>query len=346
MQKFFLLALFALTFPSMAAADIIDADRRTLDDIMYLPRDAAANWVPQTFLDIRYPWPEKYIERFRQPFNPHMFKRNASALRQYAEKSSDNATIVLRQAEYLDFVASHYIVQDGQCSYVTNEFDYGYIGLTFQNGFRGAFMSNHTAYGYIDLYEATGNKAYLETAYALLRSSAFCETDEVFLHWEDEEGYLWLNEYVFKITPEEEARAKLIGMTPGPDGWFRAEVFNGHISALIAYIRYEQVTGTKEFDEVIRRSIATAERYLPDQIFEDRYFAYMNHFYLWPDYGQERAVRLAQGLCEISPSESLCATAQRMEALFETKIKGHEQQILTENRAVGKETLNRQLSQN
>jgi len=205
------------------AADKSAFDLSDVDRVMTLAPAAPPNWEPRTFLDLAYPWPESYIERFAQPYNSYTFSRNAAAI-VHRTRTGGDPVLYDRMAAYLNFVASIYIVETEGCSYVTNEFEYGYLWSKFKHGFRGAFMNNVTAYGYLHLYDATKNDLYLQTAYELLRSAAFCQTPEVTLHSTDRNGYFWLNEYVFHMPEADEPLFAHLGFEKGDDGWWRARL--------------------------------------------------------------------------------------------------------------------------
>lgn len=319
-------AVFLVTGCNQTEKFVSDIDNRALDAIMMLSPVKPGNWDPKTFLDLAYPWPESYIERFQQPFNSYTFSRNAAALVALS-KEEKNVIKVARMAEYLDFIANIYTVDEKGCAYITNEFEYGYLWSKFNYGFRGAFMNNVTAYGYLHLFEATGDRAYRKKAYRLLKASAFCETKDVKLHSVDENGYFWLNEYVFEMPKEDEALFSHLGFQKGDDGWWRARVYNGHIHALLAFIKYKVMTGSDEFDEVINKSIETMRYYLPLQIFDGKYFSYMVEMPSHPDYGQRRAEHLARGLCEISSDKSICQTATELTYFYENNIKDRDAEI-------------------
>nr|WP_313708950.1 hypothetical protein [Brucella intermedia] len=297
-----------------------------IDRIMMVQPRAPQGWDPKIFTDIAYPWPEKYINAFQQPFNSYAFNRNAAAL-VHLSRNNDKKDIIKRIAAFLDFSASQYTVISGECVYITNDFEFGYLWSRFQKGFRGAFMNAVTAYGYIQLYEATLNDSYLRKAHILLWSAALCETEEVKLHNIDGNGFYWLNEYVFKIPEEDEDLFFEIGFEKGQDGWWRARVYNGHIHALLAFIRYRVTTRSEEFDDIIEMSLDTMRHYLPLQRYEDKFFSYMAEYPQHPDYGPWRATHLAEGLCNLTNDQSICETSSALKAFYEQNIKGQDEEI-------------------
>lgn len=288
--------------------------------------DEVLDWSPKTFLDLRFPWPERYIRDFGQPYNSYTFARNSAAVVGLKDRGFDPA-MVERIAAYLDFVAQQYTRREGDCAFIINEFDYGYLWSKFQRGFRGAFMNNVTAYGYMHLFAATDEKKYLDQARQLIWSSARCETQEVKLHSVDENGQLWLNEYVFHLPAEDEQLFAHLGFRKGDDGWWRARVFNGHIYALLAYYKYRAITEDDQFDDIIKKATGAMEHYLPSQTYQNGYFSYMVEFPMWPDYGQARAVHLAEGLCRLAPSDALCSTAKDMRSVFDGGLAQNDTEI-------------------
>jgi len=311
------------------AAEKPKLDLAIVDQVMTLVPSAPSTWEPKTFLDIAYPWPESYIERFAQPYNSYTFARNSAAIVQRLRQGGDER-LFARMAAYLDFVVKNYIIENEGCYYVTNEFEYGYLWSKFDYGFRGAFMNNVTAYGYLHLYDATKNADYLATAERLLRSTAFCETREVKLHSVDSNGYFWLNEYVFQMPEKDEPLFAHLGFEKGDDGWWRARVYNGHIHAMLAFLKHKSLTGSSEFDEVVEASIDTMRHYLPQQTYERRYFSYMVEMPSHADYGQHRAAHLARGLCDMTGDSSLCDTAAQMTEFYEATVAENDEKIRAE----------------
>lgn len=336
-----LAALTALVLSQGLYADQyqISVKEERLDELMGFLDRIASGWEPETFLDMRRDWPDSYVTRFGQPFNAWTFALNSAAIKTLSENEGEDETLVRRQAEYLSFVASQYTTEKNECLFVSNEFDYMYRGLQFNSGFRGSLLNNLTAYGYMELYRATQNKEYLDLAHWLLRTTAFCEDPDVTLHSRDDEGYLWLDKVVFKSRPKDDENASFQGMPADEHGWRRAKIYNGHISSIYAFIKYELITGSDEFEGVVDELIDTMERWLPNQIYKDQYFSYSLDFGIMPDYGQWRAVRLANGLCEITEEESLCSTADEMETLFHEVIEGNEEEILEKGNAEGMEII-------
>lgn len=311
MRKLFI-ALFASAFwvfPANAENYSFDASQKQIEELAYLPSAIPNTWKPISFLDLLYPWPEKYLERFGQPFNAITFEKNSHAVSIGIKKSVPHTN---RMASYLAFVADQYIEEKGECLYVYSNFKYPFLWMHFKKRFRGAFLNNVTASGFIDLYKGTGEKKYLDTAYRLLKTTAFCNDPEVKLSARDADGYLWLNEYVFQLEHEKTRLSQAVGLQDDGNGWYRARVFNGHIISIAAFLKYRLVSNTHEFDGIIQESIQTMDRYLPEQLYNGRYFSYMSHFAIWPDYGQERAVRLADSLCDITKSDSICEAASSM----------------------------------
>lgn len=316
---------------------IADAD---LDRIMTSPIQVPSGWFPRNFSDLAYPWPSRYVEEFGQPFNSYAFLQNAGALLALSA-NVEHSVIVRQQAAFLAFSAEQYTIRTEGCAYITNAFQWGYLWGYFNEGFRGAFMNNVTAYGYVNLYHATDEIEYLNKAHELLVSTVEC--GEVPLSAEDESGFYWLNEYVFQTTPDHAGIYDVLGYQPDETGWRRTRIYNGHIHALLAFIKYRNATGSKEFDAVIDKSIEAMRQYLPQQTFQETYFSYDATFPIYPDYGQGRAAHLAEGLCKITGDGDLCITSLEMRKVYENKIHNKRDEIYRKAYGETKDAVNRLL---
>lgn len=296
--------------------DVSDAD---LDVIMMVRPGVPKGWLPDNFSDLAYPWPENYIKELKQPYNSYGFLRNSAALIALS-KDTKNKKIVNQQAEFLSFSAEQYTVRKDGCVYITNDFRWPYLWGYFEKDFRGAFMNNVTAYAYVNLYHATENSHYLTKARELLRSTLDCGNTEASLSSTDDTGFFWLNEYVFQNNEEYDKLYDALGYEKDSKGWRKARIYNGHIHALLAFIKYRNATGSTEFDAAIDASIETMRHYLPIQIYEKKYFSYDVTYPMYPDYGQRRAAHLAEGLCKITTNDDLCATAKNMRTFYDEQI--------------------------
>ncbi len=296
--------------------DIADPE---LDIIMTVRPAMPKGWFPANFSDLAYPWPEKYTEELKQPYNSFKFLQNSAALIVLSQDHA-NKKIVDQQAAFLSFSAEQYTVRKDGCVFITNDFRWPYLWGYFEKDFRGAFMNNVTAYAYINLFHATENRDYLVKARELLRSTVDCGKSEASLSSTDDKGFFWLNEYVFQNNEEYDKLYDALGYEKDSKGWRKARIYNGHIHALLAFIKYRNATGSTEFDAAIDESIETMRHYLPMQIYEKKYFSYDVTYPMYPDYGQRRAAHLAEGLCKITRNDDLCATAKNMRTFYDEQI--------------------------
>lgn len=330
MRSFFSTVIIALALNGAQASSPIKYNKSIsdpeLDIIMTTPPEIPADWVPANFSDLAYPWPKKYTDELKQPYNSYGFLRNSAALIVLSQNEL-NKKIVEQQASFLAFSAKQYTIRKEGCVYITNDFRWGYLWGFFNKGFRGAFMNNVTAYGYINLYHATNNRDYLEEARLLLASTVNCGKEEASLSSEDNAGFFWLNEYVFQNNEDYDELYDALGYHKDEKGWRRARIYNGHIHALLAFLKYRNATGSTEFDRVIDASIDTMRHYLPNQNFENKYFSYDVTYPIYPDYGQQRAAHLAVGLCKITQNEEICSTSTLMREFYESHIRANEKDI-------------------
>ncbi|MCI1037339.1 D-glucuronyl C5-epimerase family protein [Pseudomonas putida] len=293
------------------------------------------DWQPKHHMDLFRPWPEKYIVDYHQPFNPFAFAINACALYATSNKHGISKTI-LDQIDYLDLAASIYTEAIDDYDYIRNDFAFPMYWATMEKPFYGAFMNAYTAYGYMRLYEATTDKKHLNKAFRLLRTIISKDT-AIKLSEKDSKGDFWLYEYVFTPQDSEIEYLKTLGTEKQEDGRMRFRVYNGHIGATIALMKYRKLTGMSFADEAIEQSLLTMSKNLNNQIFENRYFSYSIEAATLPDYGQARAVHLAKQIAVATDSETLKATANNFEAFYNMSIKEHEKEIYSAGRLAARE---------
>lgn len=298
----------------------------TIDRLMFLRASVPDGWSLVSPSDEAFSVNETYKTVYKQDFNSFTFGKNAAALVGLRRAGGDLQKIK-EAALYLHQKAQKYTRSYSDCRFIINDFPFEYLNTYFKKGFRGAFMNNVTAYAYMHLFTATDNRIYLDEAEELLKATAFCDNEEVKLHSLDNNGYYWLNEYVFKIADKDERLFSTLGMEKNENGWWRARVYNGHIHALLAFMKYRELTESNQFDDVIEKSIATMVHYLPLQIYRDQYFSYTADIGRFPDYGQLRAVILAEGLCNLTERPDLCRSSQQMRVFYEERVKGHDEAL-------------------
>ncbi|WP_439253959.1 D-glucuronyl C5-epimerase family protein [Pseudomonas monteilii] len=293
------------------------------------------DWQPKHYLDLFRPWPEKYVTDYHQPFNPFAFAINASALDASSKKHGISKTM-LDQIDYLDLAASIYTETIGDHDYIRNDFAFPMYWATMKKPFYGAFMNAYTAYGYMRIYDATKNEKYLSKAFRLIRTIVSKDTT-VKLSDKDSKGDFWLYEYVFIPQDNEIEYLKKLGTERQENGNMRFRVYNGHIGAIIALMKYRKLTGMSFTDHAIEQSLLTMSRNLNKQIFENKYFSYSIEAATLPDYGQARAVHLAKQIADATDSKELKATANFFEDFYNASIKNHEKEIYAAGRNAARE---------
>lgn len=283
------------------------------------------DWQPKHHLDLFRAWPEKYVTDYHQPFNPFAFAINACAL-DASSKKHGISKAMRDQIEYLDLAASIYTETIDDHDYIRNDFEFPMYWATMKKPFYGAFMNAYTAYGYMRLYETTTNEKYLNKAFRLIRTITSKDI-KTKLSEEDSQGDLWLYEYVFTPQENEIEYLKKLGTEMQANGKMRFRVYNGHIGAIIALMKYRKLTGQSFVDKTIEQSLLTMAKKLSNQIFENKYFSYSIEAVVLPDYGQTRAVHLAKQIAEATDNEALKATAKIFQDFYITSIKDHERDI-------------------
>jgi hypothetical protein len=296
----------------------------TIDQAMYLG-PVKKNWYPKHTLDIFTEWDKKYLEEYRQPFSPFVFAKNCSALHQAGIESSNRETF-LRQAEYLDLIASQNIERNSFGSFVRNEFEFSIFWGKIPNPFYGAFMNAYTAYGYIKLYELTEDRKHKETATNLL-ASIFKKNDTIELSGRDSHNALWLYEYSFAPLEQDIEHFKSIGAEFKSESATGIRVYNGHIHALLALLKFKTTFHDAVFDNEIFEALETIKKHLPTQLIEGKFFSYAVEAPAVPDYGQLRAVQLAKTISKIFPSEEMEETFKKFESFYNKSVKGSEKAI-------------------
>lgn len=284
-----------------------------------------SGWIPKHHLDLFRPWPEKYVNHYHQPFNPFAFAINACALATSCKTHGALKTI-LDQIDYLDLAASSYTETIGNHTYIRNDFDFPMYWATMKKPFYGAFMNAYTAYGYIKLHEATGDDKYFNKALKLI-TTLTSKDAQIQLSNRDSDGDFWLYEYVFTPQDTELNYLKDIGTEIQEDGRMRFRVFNGHIAAIFALMKFRKHTSMSFVDEAIEQSILTMSKNLNLQLFKQKYFSYSIEAAVLPDYGQKRAVHLAKHLAEATDDKTLKLTHEAFDTFYNESLKTCEQEI-------------------
>ncbi|MBB3010634.1 D-glucuronyl C5-epimerase family protein [Cupriavidus alkaliphilus] len=278
-------------------------------------------WVIDGPESVRYGWDENYIKKHGQKFSPWAFAKNCAAVLGHA-RANGKSELMTKMAEVIMAVAQPHIESIGHERYVVNRFDYSYLWHKMKPPFYGAFMNNVTASGLLHLYEATGAGKYLLLADRLMMTSVDTRAT-IPLCSDDGDGDFWLHEYVFRTDGDGSAWAEINSTTT----WKQARIYNGHIHALLPLMRIREMTGLPDYDRAIKKAVATMRKWLPAQIHEGRYFSYSPDMPVFPDYGQKRALHLAESLGQLTGDVGIAEAAAAAKALW-VSIEGREKEVI------------------
>ena len=297
-----------------------------IDRGMMLYPPSPRGWTINTPQNTRFGWDPTYIDKHGQEFSPWFFAKNCAAVLGYVRNNGCDERI-REMAEYLHGAAAAHVEVFGPHHYVRNDFPFSFLWRYMQPPFYGAFMNNVTAFGYLQLYEATQSDRFLLLADRLLmtsvdRSAPVPLTSGV-------ASDCWLLEYVFHLSPDDHAAAGRMGLRT-INNWFVMRVFNGHIHALLALMRFRAMTALTFYDEAIEQAIDTMAKHLPHQLYKGRYFSYGPEPEIWPDYGQARACHLAEYLGMITGRDDIQSTASSMRKVFTSAIEPRQAEIVAE----------------
>ncbi|HWU15761.1 MAG TPA: D-glucuronyl C5-epimerase family protein [Caulobacter sp.] len=257
-------------------------------------------WQPKTPTDYPFPWPAAWIA-WGQPFNPYTFALDAAVMRGEAKRRAPNP-IYSQMAANLDKMAMEVtqILPSGSTQ-IVHKFGYEVgAGINVPPGFRGAFANSMVAVGYMHLNQMTGDKAYLLKARKMLDGMTDTSGPQP-LFTIDANGYLWFEEVISKDVN--------IG------------VYNGHMGAVFAMLEYRRLTKDPRYDEAIRAGITTMAYWLPQQRRPEGFFAYARDTLHSADYGQVRAVIMAEALCAVTTDYGLCGEAKAFRSDYDYREK-------------------------
>lgn len=275
-------------------------------------------WKPKHPLDIFREWDEKYKNVYNQPISPFLFAVNCSAI-YYASINLGACDLVNMQVKYMELMGDFYVKKEKSPRAVYyNNFKYNFLGCALKEGFYGSFMNAYMAYGYMKLYEAGGDHSLLIKAFDLLETMT--DYDNFDMSGFDTEGNYWLYEYVFGLSDKDKLRWSYLGGEFSKRGNPQARIFNGHMHALISLVKYKVIAKSKNFDAHISAAYKTMLRYLPEQIYENKFFSYSVEAPAIPDYGQLRAVQLVKNMAEIFSCREMLELAERFDDFYKLNI--------------------------
>lgn len=221
-----------------------------------------------------FPWPEEYVEKYRQPFNPWAFFRNAAALCTYYDNTGDQRARQLMSA-LRDRLIEYSTLRDGQ-RFILYTFPKGYRKIDVEVPWTSAYASGAALVGLSLMAEcadlpdmlATGKEVLAGLAHPIDPTKA---RPDLWVSFIDESGYLWFEEK--PLDQEEQPR-----------------ILNGHIRALTGLYTYWVHTGDSGALELLRAGIKTVEDNAPQY----RVPGGINRYDLMgepiADYGPERTI--------------------------------------------------------
>jgi len=221
-----------------------------------------------------FPWPDKYIEKFKQPFNPWAFFRNASALCSHYEISKSGETLKIIQALY-DRLLEYSAERDGQ-RFLLYNFKKGYRGIAVDVPWTSAYASGAALIGLTFMSECADMPEALTTAKEVLAGLASPidpskNRPDLWVSFVDDRGFLWFEE-------------KPLDQVEQP------RILNGHIRALTGLYIYWAHTKDEEALPLLRAGIKTIEEYAPSYRIPGKVNAYDMIQPPVDDYGPERTI--------------------------------------------------------
>lgn len=253
-----------------------------LDPERLSTKSAPLGWAPSEGpLDevIPFPWPDRYVAEWGQPFNPWTFKENAAALCIYGREHGPEHVRPI--SEMLVERMLQYTRTDKGARWVFYDFDYTFRDRVLERGWVSAFGNGVVITGLVALHRCSSVPGLLELARELFAAFAIPGSRLVS---DLGDGTLWYEEYPTGDEPP-------------------AHVLNGHILALIGmYYLWDATDDPTVFDYLNRGTKAVAvhgPKYrVPGST--NRYDLLEPYI---PDYGPARAIFQQDQLCLITGDE-------------------------------------------
>ena len=211
-------------------------------------RRVPSGWrpIPGASLDegLPFPWPPKYVDVFKQPFNPHGFFTNAAALANEYGRSGDPEIADMARALHARFL--EYTAQRGTARFVIYTFAKSYRRIKIPPPWTSAYASGAGLIGLALLTDAGLVPREDGTADELLRGLGTPATslreDDLWVSFVDDDGCLWFEE--MPLPQVEQPR-----------------ILNGHIRALTGLYIHWVRRQTPLALELLRAGILTIERH-------------------------------------------------------------------------------------
>jgi hypothetical protein len=246
-------------------------------------RKAPATWVPRSgSLDdtLPQPWPDHYLNLYKQHFNSWAYKVNAAMICAYVRDNPDARKAVEMMADELFSRMLHYTRAKADARFVIYEFKYEYKGREVEAPWTSAYGNGAVIMGTLALHACWPKDEYIDVAYELANAYRVMPNDDLWFSFVTDEALLW-----FEEMPLSEPTM----------------ILNGHITAIIGlYYLWDRVDRDESVLELLRAGITSVREYIPRY----RRIGQINCYDLLPpchdDYGPERTVRQQNVLYELT----------------------------------------------
>jgi hypothetical protein len=265
------------------------------------------DWTPNLTLDLDdalpFPWPDKYITLFKQPFAPWSFFRNAAALYNYYSQTGDVTALDLMEKLYARFL--EYTLEDNEQMFVLYRFKKPYRGIDVAVPWTSAYASGAALIGLTLMNECLGKAEILQVARKILGGlGGAIDTRETrpryWVSFVDPHGFLWFEE----MPLDQETQPRIL---------------NGHIRAITGLYIYYVFTKDQMALDLLRSGIRTVEEYTPYYRKEGKVNAYDLLEPYIPDYGPYRTIDQQRMIWKMT-GETIFKTYSD---LFESDISEH-----------------------
>ncbi len=235
-------------------------------------------WQPQAdaALDdaLPFPWPEKYLVTFRQPFNPHGFFTNAAALAGEFLRTGD--PVVRKIAGDLHRRMREYTAMQGNARFLVYTFPKGYRGMKVQPPWTSAYASGAALIGLTLLADSGAVPEAADDAREVLIGlgrpiTPPASSTDLWVSFVDRDRCLWFEE--MPLAQAEQPR-----------------ILNGHIRALTGLYVYWVRTREPAALELLRAGVLTVKRHALEYRRPGRVNAYDLLEPAIDDYGPERTI--------------------------------------------------------
>ena len=214
-------------------------------------RRAPKGWLPRPELalddQLPYPWPEKYLTVFRQPFNPHGFFTNAAALANEYRRRTDPAVAVVAHGLYERM--REYSTLRADSRFLVYTFPKSYRRITVHPPWTSAYASGAALIALTLLGDSGAIDGEVPEAEQILRGLAALRGravgEDLWVSFVDNDGCLWFEE--MPLPQEDQPR-----------------ILNGHIRALTGLYIYWVRRSSRLALDLLRAGTLTVKRHAMD----------------------------------------------------------------------------------